>query len=89
MILAIAGTSFVAANVCGLIAGVLAFTKRRGEYYVVIWSILAVVMGVLAGMTFPRVFPLGNAGWLTWLPATILGAIGLFCWFLANRSAAR
>ena len=87
MILGIAGMSFVAANVCGLIAGALAFTKHRGQYYVPIWSTLAVVMGLLAGLTLPRVFPLGSAGWLTWVPATILGAIGMLRWFLANRRA--
>jgi len=85
MILALAGTSFVAANVSGLIAGVLAFTKNRGKYYVPIWSVMALVMGLLAGLTFPRAFLLGDAGWLTWVPATILGAVGLLRWFLDQR----
>ena len=85
MILAIAGMSFVAANVSGLMAGVLAFTKRRDEYYVVIWSVIAMVMGALAGLTLPRTFPLGDAAWVTWVPATILGAVGLVRWFLTNR----
>src|SRR5437867_11433774 len=52
-ILPLAGMTFVAANISGLIAAVLICTKHRGKYYACTWSAMALINGLAGSLLMP------------------------------------
>ena len=71
----IAGMTFVAANVSALIVAVLLCTKLRSRYYVCIWSLMALINGLVGRMLFP--LPLLEWGTLSGM---FFGVLGLLVW---------
>src|SRR5262245_9715919 len=82
LLIALAGTMFVLSNASGLLVVVLICAGRARAYYSCVWSVLAVVSGLVGGFLISRV-PAEITTAAT-LPGVASGTLGLLLW-LAGR----